>query len=61
LNTTFPEAGVNDIGIARIDRKALRTTARERKRDLPSASALIEAGDTVAGGRVQSSHAFTLG
>src|SRR5438093_10000456 len=42
LNTTLPKAGVNDIGIARIDRKALRTATRERKRDLPGASALIE-------------------
>src|SRR5215212_2432312 len=59
--TGLTQPGVDHVGVARIDRKALRPAAVERKRHLPRAVTLLEARDPVPGGGVQASHATTLG
>jgi hypothetical protein len=60
-NTAFTEARVDDVGVAWINRKALRSATAQRKRHLERAVAFVEACDAVPSRGVQPSHVSTLG
>src|SRR5262245_3663060 len=59
-NTALAQPRVDDVGVGGIESEALRTAPAQRKRRPPDPVVLVEPGDRITRGRVQTRHPSTL-